>query len=163
VADRFVAALKKLGHSELLLLRGSTGRPLGQDPAACDLFHAIWRPLRAKPPFPKKWASWLVAILYPWQPQPGGRGSLGAALRRAAAKVSDRRVRPRLEQLLAAGSGPPDRELAAAIRLLANANVPVDWRRLLADLGHWYDTDRPVQRHWAEDYTRSEKGESHAH
>jgi CRISPR type I-E-associated protein CasB/Cse2 len=161
VGDRFVSALEALDAADMLLLRRSTGLPLGSDAAAYDLFHTLWRPLRAKAPLPK-WNCYLLATLYPWHPAPGGRGSLGAALRRAAAALTDRRVRPRLEQLLTAGAGPPDRYLAAAIRLTAAADVPVDWRRFLTDLAQWYDSDRPVQRRWAEDYARPEKGDDHA-
>ena len=155
-AGAFVQALRDLTDSELKALRGATGRPLGQNVAVYDTFCRLFRPIRRRAFLPK-WACYLVATLFPWHQKEQGKGNLGDALRRlrpsAAHKENRSRADQRFVRLLEAGERRVlAAELAASVRRLTEADVPIDWVRLLDDLSQWHRSGQPVQHAWADSY-----------
>ena len=150
--SHFVDALSNLPPAALRTLRQTAGQPLGANLAAYDIFNAIWRPLRRKQPIPRL-ACWQVATLYPWHSQPKGHGSLGRAMRCAAARgKSGAGIQTRMTALLAATGRGLDARLMDAARILAHTRIPLDWPCLLEDLSNWYKPGRPVQTAWAHDF-----------
>jgi CRISPR system Cascade subunit CasB len=75
---------------------------------------------------------------------------------RAASTSSQPRPQPGVERrfvaLLAADRDDVDAHLRAAVGLLRQHDVPVNWLQLLRDLGAWERPDRDVQRRWARSF-----------
>ena len=102
----------------------------------------------------------LVATLYPLNPEGNGSGSLGTALRQARGESEslDRRV----EILLDADASHLPFRLRQAVKFLYSKRVPVCWSTLLYHLLAWNSEKRWVQEKWARDYfvgTKQEKSD----
>lgn len=148
--------LRSLGPLELGLLRRAAGEPLGSDVAVYDIFRALWHTVRREHPV-SKWVAYCIARLYPWHPQPGGKGTLGQALRRIRPPAAQREARQRADQRFTPLLDCREQQaifgaLAAAIRSLARAHVAVHWARLFDDLQRWHRQGQPIQQTWADDY-----------
>lgn len=155
-AVALVEGLAQLGSRARSALRHAAVRPLGADVPVYDLFRELWQKVRRKYPAPK-WAAYFVVALYPWHPRTDGRGSLAEALRRLRPPASQPEARQRADRrFLALLEARQERILltllAAAVRRLADKDVPLDWARLFDDLRRWYRPGNPVQHGWADAY-----------
>ena len=153
---RFVRCLERLTPAELSRLRFQAEQARGADVWAYDYFNALWRPLRRKDYYVPRRPCFLVFLLFPWNPLPNGRGSLGAALGAARRRVSSVGAAGITHLLHNAILPAPEEQLASvllqAARLLHNHRIPVDWSRLIDDLDHWGDGGQEVQMHWLKDF-----------
>lgn len=96
----------------------------------------------------------LVASLFALHSGEGGSGTLGAAFHRLGkvAPGAEQSAERRFHQLLDSDfEDLPDR-LRHSIALLKSKEIPVDWRRLLADLINWEWPSRSVQKAWSRDF-----------
>ncbi len=85
---------------------------------------------------------------------------LAAALRRAtgqSAGTSAERDSARFLSLVWARDALLEARLAEAVHYLSQAQVPLNWRQMLADLSVWYEPDQPAQTRWMETYFKSER------
>lgn len=128
-------------------LKRNAGRTLAQSRQVMGLFLNQLLP-RGVPQYQEE-TYFLVATLYPLNPETGGTGSLGAALRRAKESESlDRRV----EALLDADSIHLPFRLRQLVKYLYSKRVPIHWPSLLRHLLAWNSDKRWVQERWARDY-----------
>jgi len=162
----FVEKIRSLGPADLDLLRRCADAPPDVSIQAFDLFTGLWWPLRQRSPrVPARGPSWLVAKLFPWNPRPGGTGTLGAALVRLAPRGPEDRIRERARfgRLLSASGHALEVQLRHGLRRLNRAQVPVDWAQLLEDLTQWNQYPKSPQLKWARDWLGARKGDGHAH
>ena len=93
----------------------------------------------------------LAATLFPLV-DGGGKGDLGASLRRARNDKNAKGLDRRVQALLDADEAQLSYRLRRAIFFLQSNRVRVNWVRLLEDLLRWNSSTRSVQRHWARSY-----------
>jgi len=95
-----------------------------------------------------------VASLFAQHSSSGGRGSMGTAFYRLASSSpgAEQGAERRFYQLLDSEfEDLPDR-LRHAVSLLKSREIPIDWRRILADLCNWEWASRSVQKAWSRDF-----------
>jgi CRISPR type I-E-associated protein CasB/Cse2 len=151
-----VDKLGELKPSELSRLRLGAGSPLGPDVEVYDTFRELFHTVRRAHPT-AKWVCEFVVTLFPSHPEAGGQGDLGAALRRIRPRASEQESRERADQRFSRLLDCRERralftELSAAVRRLAQSDVPVDWAVLFDDLTRWYRPGHPTQEAWATSY-----------
>jgi CRISPR system Cascade subunit CasB len=96
---------------------------------------------------------YLIAALFAYHAQPGGRGNMGdhfAATRDPGGENTA--IERRFTALLAAHPEDLPFYLRQAISYLKSKDVPVNWNRLFHDLRRWGYDDRRVQKQWARSY-----------
>jgi CRISPR type I-E-associated protein CasB/Cse2 len=93
----------------------------------------------------------LVATLYPLA-DGGGKGNLGASLRRARDPKNHKGLDRRVEILLDSDATQLPFRLRQAVRLLKSNRVTVNWQQLLEDLQRWNYSNRAAQKQWARAY-----------
>jgi CRISPR system Cascade subunit CasB len=143
----FCQKLARLDAGERARLKRNAGRTLAQSRQVVGLFLNQLMP-RDVPRYYED-TYFLVATLYPLNPEAGGSGSLGTALRRARESESlDRRV----EVLLDADATHLPFRLRQLVRYLYSKRVPIHWPVLLRHLLAWNSDKRWVQERWAHDY-----------
>jgi len=145
-AELFFLRLANLPADQRAALKEMGTRPFALDVVAHDAFTSVyWNSSFRRD------SSRIVAGLYFWHPMPRGRVNLPQAL----AKIWGERERNEklLHNILAAPLLGLPPFLFEAVRRLRAAKVPLDWPRLLLDLGKW---DRPhvsdscsIQEDWA--------------
>ncbi|MFN7868702.1 MAG: type I-E CRISPR-associated protein Cse2/CasB [Planctomyces sp.] len=169
--DAFVSALEGLERDHdrgaLAELRRGRGRAFGEH-AARDGW--VLRTLS------RAGAAWdggdrrlgiccLVASLFAQHSSPGGKGSLGTAFHRLAtiSPGAEQGAERRFHHLLDSEFEDLPERLRHAVSLLKAKEMPVDWRRMLADLCNWEWASRSVQKAWSRDFwapvTHSEPAE----
>jgi CRISPR system Cascade subunit CasB len=150
---RFVDHLERLRDRGDRAALARLRRGLGRDPGTVAGVHPLVQPWLPRGLGPRREdAFYLVASLFAAHPAPGGVGDLGAAFARLAAGRDSAGPERRLTALLDAHPDDLPRHLRHAVSLLAADAVPVDWRRLLADLLAWGHPGRRVQRAWARSF-----------
>jgi CRISPR system Cascade subunit CasB len=170
VVDAFVSRLEELAQpgsedrASLARLKRGAGRPLAECGSLMPLFYRLL-------PASIRWQSdeenhFLVATLFPFAPRRWS-GDLGASLRllRSQAKINEEGLDRRMAILLDAARAELPFRLRQVVRLLAQHELPLDWRQLLQDLRRWEQEGRWVQKQWARSYfgwSRDEAGESSA-
>jgi CRISPR system Cascade subunit CasB len=145
----FVDYLESLRENRGALagLRRGLGRAPGE---AREMYPYVvpWVALDA--PRDREAAYYLIAALYAFHPMPGGSGNMGAHFTRTFEPGGDRTaVERRFTGLLTAHHDDLPFHLRQAVGVLKSKDVPVDWRRLLADLLAWSHPDGYVQKQWA--------------
>lgn len=83
-----------------------------------------------------------------------GPTNLGVSFRRLASATDSASIEQRFVALLNAQREDLPTHLRHAISLLRAKDIPVDWARLLSDLGNWSREDRRVQSAWAQAFWR---------
>jgi CRISPR system Cascade subunit CasB len=151
-------------------------RGLGKEPGTVPEMYPHVEPCMAAAPKKKADAAYVVASLFgahpvPWtQPDDAPRNtSFGWTLRHirfrddggedeGVARREDEGVARRFVAALNCHREALPTHLRQLFGLLhARApDAPVDWKRLFEDIVHWEDTDRWVQRRWAEGFWRGE-------
>lgn len=148
-SNPFIAYLEALREDRgaLAALRRGLGRPPGAVPAMYP-YVVRWLPDGAKP-----WQEapyYLIASLFAYHPQEGGRGNMGEHFARVRAPGGDdTAIERRFTALLAAHPDDLDTYLRQAIGFLKAKEVPVNWRQLFSDLQGWGWESRAVQKRWA--------------
>jgi CRISPR type I-E-associated protein CasB/Cse2 len=156
----FVVALETLEREQdrglLATLRRSRGRPFGEH-AERDgwVLRTLSRSGAAHAGGDRRIGiCCLIASLYAMHSGPGGSGSLGSAFHRLAKMSSSGELAAerRFHQLLDSDfEDLPDR-LRHSVALLKAREIPIDWRRLLADIINWEWPSRSVQKAWSRDF-----------
>ncbi len=151
LADEFVGKLEDLGRADLARLKRCAGRPFEE---CTDVFPLFYRVL----PAPIRGRDWeeadyfLAATLFPLAS--AGTGDLGVAMRRmrAARQGSEDALDRRMTILLDCSRDELTFRLRQTIRLLASAEVGLDWAELLRDIRQWDRHWKPTQKKWARSY-----------
>lgn len=143
----FCAKLARLDAGDKARLKRNAGNTLAESRRVSGLFLNHLRPHDL--PRYQEWAYFLVATLYPLNPE-SGSGSLGTALRQARGESDslDRRV----EILLDADEAHLPYRLRQMVKFLYSKRVSINWPLFLKHLLAWNSEKRWVQRQWAEDY-----------
>ena len=145
----FVDALEKVREDDDRATLAKLRRGLTEHAAECEMW--VFAHLHGAAPEHEEPAL-LTAALFAVHPQKGGRGSLGAALRRLRTETASESLDKRFAVLIDSHPDELPARLRQSVSLLKSKEVPVDWRRLLSDLLDWGGPRRPVQRTWARDY-----------
>jgi len=147
----FVEHLESLRKREdrgaLAALRRGLGHPPGTVPAMYP-YVVPWLPKERQ----KETAYYLIAALFAYHPEKGGRGNLGDHF--AAARDpqgDDTAIERRFTALLAAHPDDLSFYLRQAVSFLKSKDVPIDWHRLFYDVQRWGhpDSREYVQKDWA--------------
>ena len=145
---RFFERLASLDAGGRARLKRSAGQPLAESRGSLGLFYSVLP--RGVPAYEED-AYFLAATLFPLA-DGGGKGDLGAALRRGKNDRNAKGVDRRMHILLDSDAAQLSFRLRQAISFLQSCRVSVDWPRLLDDLLHWRSPRRHVQRRWARSY-----------
>lgn len=150
----FIAYLRRLHEAKdrgaLAALRRGLGKPAGTEYAMYP-YVAPW--LTSGAHRSRDDAHFLIAALFAFHPEAGGRGNLGEAFRRAIASPSDRdAIERRFTALLAADPEEFDYHLRHAVAFLRAKDVAIEWSQLLRDVQDWRMPDGRVQRRWARSF-----------
>jgi CRISPR system Cascade subunit CasB len=154
--DRFVSELEKLAdpkredRASLARLKRCAGRPLMECRSVMPLFY------RLLPYGVREWEEesfFIAATLFPLARR-RWTGDLGAALRllKSQPKVNEDGIDRRVAILLDADRSEMTFRLRQVVCLLAQHELPLDWRTLLAHLLDWDRPSRTVQKQWARSY-----------
>jgi CRISPR system Cascade subunit CasB len=168
LVDAFVTELEKLvtpgreDRASLARLKRAAGRPLAESSLLMPFFYRrLPAAVRGRG---LEECYFLIATLFPFAPRRWD-GDLGESLRllRERPGAHEAGVDRRMAALLEAASHELPFRLRQMVRLLAQHDVPLDWRRLLEDLRWWDHPERRVQRRWARSYfggiDRGEQGD----
>jgi CRISPR system Cascade subunit CasB len=155
--DAFVAELEKLttpgreDRASLARLKRAAGRTLAESGSLMSFFYRRLPPTVGGRSVEESY--FLIATLFPFAPRRWS-GDLGDSLRllRSQAGVNEEGVDRRMAALLDAVYVELPFRLRQVVRLLAQHDLPLDWRRLLEDLRWWDHPDRWVQKRWARSY-----------
>lgn len=150
---RFVSRLETLREGDARAALAALRRGLGGHPPY-EVYR--WLPVGLKP-----WqedAALLVAALFAWHPQKGGRGNLGSAFFRIPDRSDS--VEKRFAALLNCHGDDLPAHLRQAVSLLKAKEVPVNWLQLLKDLRNWDRQEHWVQRNWAREFWGGKVGEA---
>lgn len=155
---RLIAGLERLSEREDRAALAALRRGLGKEPGEAPEMFPVLVPLLAGErlwPWHER-AAYMVASLYAthpagWSGEGDGRWdrNLGASLRRLDRERDSAGIERRLASMLNADSDDLGDHLRRAVALLRTSEIPIDWRRLSADLLAWGRPDREVQRRWA--------------
>src|SRR5262249_11534579 len=134
----------------LAALRRGLGKPSG---TAAEMFPHVMPFIGDNIPPWRQDDYFLVASLFAahqllWGPGTGQQEptNLGASFRRLRAKVESESIEKRFVALLNAEREDLPEHLRHAISLLKAHDIPLDWARLLHDLGGWGWESRSIQR-----------------
>jgi CRISPR system Cascade subunit CasB len=93
---------------------------------------------------------YLVASLYALHPDPGGRGTLGDAMRRVwLSRGQTEAIEKRFVHVLDSHRDDLPGRLRQAISLCRSESVPIDWTQLARDLIGWDHEAGFAQRRWS--------------
>lgn len=148
--DVFIGRLGQLEAGDRAKLKRNAGNRLAESRGVHGLF---FRLLPYGVPHSHEEWYFLVATLYPLADS-GGQGNIGLALRHARDKHPEREkgYDRRLEVLLDADDTQLPFRLRQIVRLIKQAETPVNWSQLLQDLTYWNHVNRFVQERWARAY-----------
>lgn len=148
--ETYIERLTQLDAGDRARLKHNAGNTLAQSRGVHGLFFQLLP--YGVPGYHEAWY-FLVATLYPLA-EPAGSGTLGDALRQARTRHPEREkgFDRRFEVLLDADEAQMPFRLRQIVRLLKQAEVPVNWAQLLRDLLYWNHIDRFVQEKWARAY-----------
>jgi CRISPR system Cascade subunit CasB len=158
-SDRFIEHLETIRDREdkgaLAALRRGLGKPPGE---AAEMYPYI---------FPwtggmKRWdeeSCFLVAALFAYHPERGGKETLGSVFRTIRHATDSESVEQRFVALLNADRDDLPVHLRHAVSLAKSKDVPIDWKRLLSDIRYWGYESRSVQRQWAREFWGNRKEE----
>jgi CRISPR system Cascade subunit CasB len=136
-------------RAALAALRRGLGQPPGTVPA---MFPYVERYL---PDDVKPWqeeAHYLIAALFAYHPDPGGRGNIGdhyADVRRRNPHGDHTALERRFTALLAAHREDLPFYLRQTVSFLKSKEIPIDWDRLFRDVQGWGAESGSVQKRWA--------------
>ncbi|MGO8691758.1 MAG: type I-E CRISPR-associated protein Cse2/CasB [Thermoguttaceae bacterium] len=150
---RFVGQLEQLPRNEeraaLAKLRRGLGKPPGYAPERDGW---VLERLDSEVPDSFEAKFCLISSLFAQHPEAGGKGTMGAALRRLKDQSAGDGVERRFVALLNSDEEDLPGRLRHAVGLLKSKDIPVDWRQLLSDLLRWEYADRQVHRRWSRDF-----------
>lgn len=159
--DRFVGYLEGLRDREdrgaLAALRRGLGKPPG---TVADMHPYVVPRLPPHAHRAEEDLYYLVASLFAYHDQPGGRGNMGRAFRGVRSATESESVEQRFVALLDCHRDDVADHLRQAIGLAKSNDVPVDYRRLLADLRYWDHPDRFIQRNWSRQFWGREQDQT---
>lgn len=168
--DAFVASLEKrvTDRAAMAALRRQAGKPPGTAMEAHR--YVAWATQGDRPSWRDDTLYILAGLFALWHQGKdkvetnGVARNLGGSLRKLARDEKGTVTEDRLESvgrrfaaLLNSHRDELYIHLRHAVSLLKNKAVPVDWRRLLADLRGWNWPSRSVQRAWAREFWKEEK------
>jgi CRISPR system Cascade subunit CasB len=157
LAERFVERLEELApvgredRASLAQLKRCAGRPIAECGGVMPLFYRL---LPGSPGERAEEDFFLVATLFPLTTR-RWTGDLGRSLRLLRNSLSEAQrdgVDRRLAVLLDAPREELPFRLRQTVRLLAQNELPLDWRALLRDLRIWDHPERYAQKRWARSY-----------
>lgn len=155
---RYLAMLSERDRGALAALRRGLGFEPGCYPAAFPYVERfVGAERHALDPFRK--ALYLVAGLFARHPAQRADQSLATAFGRLRVQRDSASIEKRFIALLAADAESLPNYLRQAISLLAAADIPFDYARLLGDLARWLDPyahERldEIRQRWARDFYR---------
>ncbi len=131
-------------------------RGLGQAPGTAREMYPFVVPRLPKdtPPF-REATYYLIASLFAYHPDPGGRGNLGDAFRQTqTSEGHNAATERRFMVLLTAHQDDLPFHLRQAISFLKSRTppVPVNWNQLFTDVLAWGHPAGYVQKQWARDF-----------
>lgn len=138
---------KRGDRGALAALRRGLGRPPG---TVADMYRYVvpWLPDDA-PPW-REDAYYLIAALFAYHSQEGGRGNMGDHFANARDPGADNiAIERRFTALVAAHPDDLDSYLRQAVSFLKAKDIPVNWHQLLSDVMAWGHPERYVQQRWA--------------
>lgn len=143
---------KRDDRGALAALRRGLGHPPGTVP---DMYRYVvpWLPGDAQ-----RWkedAYYVVAALFAYHPQEGGKGNMGDHFAKTCEPQGDNTaIERRFTTLLAAHPDDLDDYLRQAVSFLKSKEVPVNWHQLLRDRMAWSHPDyrERVQKNWARSF-----------
>ena len=104
---------------------------------------------------------YMVASLFALHPSSSKSGNIGAHLRALAGLLGDdNATERRFVQLLRMRRETLEPRLRQQISILKSKDIPVNWHRLIRDVGNWDHPKRWVQRRWAGAFWGSSQSES---
>ena len=156
--EAFVEHLQRLAQEQDRAALAALRSGLAQPDCVAAAMHPHVVPFLADQRDWDDWRFYLVGALFAWHPRSAGTRNLGESFR-AISDLSES-VEARLIALLNAHRDDVPSHLRQAIGLLRSKDVPVNWARLLRDLGAWDHPDRWVQRAWARRFYRHERAET---
>jgi len=131
----------------LAALRRGLGRTAGD---VLEMYPYVIRWLPEKTSAQRESAYFLVASLFAYYPDAGGRGNLGHCFRRILDPNNDNTaVERRFITLLTAHFDDLPFYLRQAINFLKSKDLPVDWHQLFVDVLAWGHRSGYVQKEWA--------------
>lgn len=146
----FIQRLQALARSEDRAALAALRRGLGQPPgAAVGMFRYVEPFLPEKRSQAQEAIYYLVAALFALHPKSTGAGNIGAHLAQARSGTEDDALERRFTALLSAHPDDLPNFLRQTISFLSSKEIPVNWNQLFWDLQSWEQTDRRVQKHWA--------------
>jgi CRISPR type I-E-associated protein CasB/Cse2 len=164
----FVALLEILSAPEKSRIQAHAADERGSDVNLNDLFNLMFRQVKEDYPRLSQPACFMAMRLYPWNDLPGGKGSMGLALRRCAAAAPRQyeAIHRRFERLVVQPHNTLFPALLDAVRLLRKTvparpvgpavkhrqGIAIDWPQLINDLTRWPDAGERVQQAWIRDF-----------
>jgi CRISPR type I-E-associated protein CasB/Cse2 len=148
--NEFIDRLSQLEAGDRARLKRNAGNTLEQSRGVHALFFRLLP--YGVPRSHEKWY-FLVATLYPLADS-SSQGNIGHAIRHARANHPEREkgYDRRFEVLLDADDSQLPFRLRQIVRLIKQAEIPVNWSQLLQDLTRWNHVNRFVQERWARAY-----------
>ncbi|MFO7959069.1 MAG: type I-E CRISPR-associated protein Cse2/CasB [Candidatus Brocadiia bacterium] len=151
--DGFLDSLESLRKREDRGALAALRRGLGKPPGTVAEMHPIVVPrLPAGLSHREEDLYYLVSSLFAYHQQAGDIGNLGETFRRVRSATDSDSVEKRFVALLNCHVDDLPDHLRHAVSLAESKEVPVNYRRLLKDLGYWDHPDRFVQRQWARSF-----------
>lgn len=147
--ERFITYLEDLrdDRGALAALRRGLGQPPG---TVASMYRYIVPWLSADTPPWREEAYYLIAALFAYYPDLGGRGNMGHHFAHARdPQGDDTAIERRFTTLLAAHPDDLATYLRQAVSFLKSKEVPINWHQLLPDVLAWGHRDRYVQQQWA--------------
>lgn len=155
--DRLIH-LKDNDRGAMAVLRRNAGLSIAESQGALDVFYRLL-------PFDIKYDEefyFLIATLYPLNPQNVYEGNLGDAMATLRQKRGNTALDRRMAILLDAQTerlpsgvvipGELGFRLRQTVKLLASAEVRVNWHDLLRNVLNWNHPEKWVQKSWARAY-----------
>ncbi len=143
---------KRDDRGALAALRRGLGHPPGTVP---DMYRYVVPWLSGDAQRWKEDAYYVVAALFAYHPQKGGKGNMGDHFAKTCEPQGDNTaIERRFTTLLAAHPDDLDDYLRQAVSFLKSKEVPVNWHQLLRDRMAWSHPDyrERVQKHWARSF-----------
>jgi CRISPR system Cascade subunit CasB len=146
--DEFIDALAELDAGDRARLKRNAGKPIAESRGAMAVF---FREIPYAVPRQQQELYFLIATLFPLTGSTAA-GDLGASLRAVRTDANGAGLDRRVETLLDADSDQLRFRLRRAVSVIAAARGSINWRLLLRDVLRWNNSDRGVQRRWAQSY-----------